>query len=92
MSCSTSRSVMSSRRVGAGCPSRRHRREQRTRRASARHDRLTPLSSANVATSTKARAASLASSEGLPQQCGRCSEVGLFRRLAAFWGKRGFGD
>ncbi|KOO52810.1 hypothetical protein Ctob_012967, partial [Chrysochromulina tobinii] len=34
-------------RVGTGCPSRRHRREQRTRCASALQDRVTPLSSAN---------------------------------------------
>ncbi|KOO21728.1 hypothetical protein Ctob_000909 [Chrysochromulina tobinii] len=64
MSSSTSRSVISSRCVGAGCPRPRHRREQRTRRDSARQNRFTPLSSHSVTTSTIPRAASLASSEG----------------------------
>eukprot|EP00900_Chrysochromulina_parva_P009313 jgi/Chrpa1/18383/Chrysochromulina_OHIO_Genome00022226-RA len=62
MSCSTSRSVIASRSVGTGCPSRRQKRAQRTRRASARRTRSTPLSSAIVATSTRPRAASMASS------------------------------
>ncbi|KOO22539.1 hypothetical protein Ctob_006017, partial [Chrysochromulina tobinii] len=82
MSCSISRSVISSRRVGTGCPSRRHRREQRTRCASARQDLVTPLSSANVATSTRPRAASIASAE----KEGCCSGSGGNMELAGCCG------
>ncbi|KOO31804.1 hypothetical protein Ctob_006447 [Chrysochromulina tobinii] len=86
MSCSTSRSVISPSCVGTGCPSRRHRRVQRTRRASARQNPPRPLSSTNVATSTRPRAASVASAENE----GCCSGAGGAVELAGCCGASKF--
>eukprot|EP00966_Prymnesium_polylepis_P086209 1995611-Prymnesium_polylepis.1 len=70
-------SVISASSLGMGCPSAWQSREQSTRRASARHDRLTPLSSTSVPTSSMRTASSLASSATIKcDGCG-CSAGGV---------------